>query len=255
MLKLNYELTEQKTIELLDVMKIQPDWNILDVGAGTGLLTPEFLKRISGNGSLTLLEPMESFGAMLGKFVADNPGKVLLKQSKIEDSNYECEKDPNGYDAIFIRLVLHHTDATEALEKLMPFLKPGGLFVIQEFVHGTCGFYGSGGLCENLAFLEVNSARAIGEHCVGKDNIMKYIPPPMYKKMLSTTCEILHYDSFHFEDHPKSTLGDICFKMITKHCDDEELVKKGTQEYDRVCQEPDSVVYSRTHLHIIGRKL
>ena len=106
MLKLNYDLTEQKTVELLDQMKIQPDWNILDVGAGTGILTPEFLKRISGgNGSLTLLEPMESFGIKLSKFVDENPGKVFLKQCTIEDGNYLCEKNSDGYDAIFIRFV------------------------------------------------------------------------------------------------------------------------------------------------------
>ena len=82
------------------------------------------------------------------------------------------------------RLVLHHTDATEAFQRLIPFLKPGGLFVIQEFVHGTCGFYGNGGLCEALALVEINSAKAMGEHCVGKEKAMKYIAPPMYKKML-----------------------------------------------------------------------
>ena len=70
----------------------------------------------------------------------------------------------------------------------------------------------------------------------------------------SKTCDILHYEQFTFEDHPKSNLGNMCFEMITKHCHDEELVKKGTEEYHKVCDQTDSVVYSRMHLHIIARK-
>ena len=79
--------------------------------------------------------------------------------------------------------MLHHCDATEALEQLMPFLKPGGLFVVQEFVHGTCGFYGKGGFCESLGLIEIGSAKAIGEHVLGKDRVINYIPPPLYKNM------------------------------------------------------------------------
>ena len=104
MLQLNYDITEVKTIQLLDLMNIQSDWNILDVGAGTGVMAPEFLKRISGeNGSLTLLEPMKNFGPQLNQIVTQNPGKVFLKQNAVEEMNYHCDKNPDGYDAIFIR--------------------------------------------------------------------------------------------------------------------------------------------------------
>ena len=104
MLLQNFEVTESETKNLIDSLGIEPSWNIMDVGSGTGLLAPLFLNKIQeGSGSLTLLEPSDMFTGHMEGLVEKHQGKVIHKKSSVEDKNYPCDANTNGYDLIFVR--------------------------------------------------------------------------------------------------------------------------------------------------------
>ena len=106
MLKTNYELTEEKTKQLVDSIGIKPDWHILDAGAGTGIMSQLFLDKIKdGPGTLTLMEPSPSFETHLEQLVLANKKKVIFKKTQIEMRDYPCKKSDSGYDLVFIRCV------------------------------------------------------------------------------------------------------------------------------------------------------
>ena len=80
--------------------------------------------------------------------------------------------------------MLHHSDAAKALKKLVPLLRSGGLFIVQEFVPGTLSFWAKGKYCENLALLELEAAKAVGKHSVGAEKASQYMPSPLYRNLL-----------------------------------------------------------------------
>ncbi|XP_063717585.1 uncharacterized protein LOC134844703 [Symsagittifera roscoffensis] len=254
MLKTNYELTEEKTKQLVDSIGIKPDWHILDAGAGIGIMSQLFLDKIKdGPGTLTLMEPSPSFETHLEQLVLANKKKVIFKKTQIEMRDYPCKKSDSGYDLVFIRLVLHHCRADYAIGCLLSVLKPGGMFVVQEFVHGTAAFWAQKTVCTALHQLELQSIGEIRTHALCGDHA-NYIPPAMYKNLISQSCEVLHFDKFIPEGHPADTLGKNVFTMMTKHCRNEETKNKAQKEYEDICVEKHSVVYSRVHINIIAKK-
>jgi SAM-dependent methyltransferase len=105
--------------EVLDLLPLQDDAAVLDLGAGTGKLTRVLAARYR---DVTAVEPLGNMRAMLERVV---PGATALAGSA-----ERIPLDDSSVDAVFAAQAFHWFDKSLALPEIVRVLRPGGLFAV-----------------------------------------------------------------------------------------------------------------------------
>lgn len=123
---LNSQLDQPKTDAL----------SYLDIGCGGGIFA-ESAARLHSTQSVTAIDPTPQCVAVAKGHARKDPAlssKLIYKQSSIEQ--LDIPKD--GYDIVSVFEVIEHIDQPAAfLEKVQPFVKPGGWLVMSTIAR-TC---------------------------------------------------------------------------------------------------------------------
>jgi SAM-dependent methyltransferase len=104
---------------LLDVLPLDADAAVLDLGAGTGKLTRVLAERYR---DVTAVEPLANMRAMLERVV---PGVTALPGSA-----ERIPLDDGSVDGVFAAQAFHWFDKPVALPEIARVLRPGGVFAI-----------------------------------------------------------------------------------------------------------------------------
>ena len=114
---------------LIDWLSPKKDMNIIDVAGGTGDVARRFLKRIKGNGKVTVCDPNE--------FMVEEGKKNLTYKDSIEWVLAPAENLPfkeNTFDAYLVSFgVRNFSNIEKSLGEAYRVLKPGGKFYCLEF--------------------------------------------------------------------------------------------------------------------------
>ena len=114
---------------LVDWLSPKKDMNIIDVAGGTGDVARRFLKRIKGNGKVTVCDPNE--------FMVEEGKKNLTYKDSIEWVLAPAENLPfkeNTFDAYLVSFgVRNFSNIEKSLGEAYRVLKPGGKFYCLEF--------------------------------------------------------------------------------------------------------------------------
>ena len=114
---------------LIDWLSPKKDMNIIDVAGGTGDVARRFLKRIKGNGKVTVCDPNE--------FMVEEGKKNLTYKDSIELVLAPAENLPfkeNTFDAYLVSFgVRNFSNIEKSLGEAYRVLKPGGKFYCLEF--------------------------------------------------------------------------------------------------------------------------
>ena len=106
----------------LNEIRIQPDWQILDIGAGSGTISTWLARHLTAEGRVTAtdLDPSR---------IPANPRISPLVHDITRD-----DLPDSHYDLIHARLVLFHLPSREqVVQRLLTALRPGGLLLLHEF--------------------------------------------------------------------------------------------------------------------------
>ena len=114
---------------LVDWLSPKKDMNIIDVAGGTGDVARRFLKRIKGNGKVTVCDPNE--------FMVEEGKKNLTYKDSIEWVLAPAENLPfkeNTFDAYLVSFgIRNFSNIEKSLGEAYRVLKPGGKFYCLEF--------------------------------------------------------------------------------------------------------------------------
>ncbi len=114
---------------LIDWLSPQVDMHVIDVAGGTGDVARRFLKRVKGNGKVTVCDPNE--------FMIEEGKKNYSYKDKIEWTVAPAEKLPfedNTFDAYLVSFgVRNFSNIKKSLVEAYRVLKPGGKFYCLEF--------------------------------------------------------------------------------------------------------------------------
>ena len=114
---------------LIDWLSPKKDMNIIDVAGGTGDVARRFLKRIKGNGKVTVCDPNE--------FMVEEGKKNLTYKDSIEWVLAPAENLPfkeNTFDAYLVSFgIRNFSNIEKSLGEAYRVLKPGGKFYCLEF--------------------------------------------------------------------------------------------------------------------------
>lgn len=135
-------LWNEGTVALLDRLGVGPGWRCLEVGAGGGAMVEELSRRVGADGSVLATDVYTKF-------------LDALELPNVEVREHDILKDdlPQGeFDLVYARLVVEHL-GTEALARMVPALKPGGILLLEDY-----DFEGASGYPEDERFLRVTDA-------------------------------------------------------------------------------------------------
>jgi demethylmenaquinone methyltransferase/2-methoxy-6-polyprenyl-1,4-benzoquinol methylase len=118
---------------LVPTFGLQPGYNILDLGTGTGILIPFLLQAIGPTGSITGIDYAEKMVQICRSKYAH------LKNVTIMLQNVETLKLPSAsFDAVIcFGLFPHLENKKQTLEHLYQVLKPDGKFIIAHALSST----------------------------------------------------------------------------------------------------------------------
>ena len=114
---------------LIDWLSPKEDMHIIDVAGGTGDVARRFLKRVKGNGRVTVCDPNE--------FMVEEGKKNRTYKDKIKWVVAPAEELPfkeNTFDAYLVSFgVRNYSNIKKSLGEAYRVLKPGGSFYCLEF--------------------------------------------------------------------------------------------------------------------------
>ncbi len=121
-LKLLEQVQNPETFRFLERLNIQPGWQCLDIGAGTGGVAEWLADRVGDKGMVTATDIDISFLKEKRR-----PNLKVLEHNIIQDPLQDA------YDLIHARDVLMHLpEKDKIISKLVAALKPGGFLVIDD---------------------------------------------------------------------------------------------------------------------------
>jgi ubiquinone/menaquinone biosynthesis C-methylase UbiE len=122
-MKLIEDAFDEQTKELIQNTGIKLGWNCLELGTGAGSILKWMSSSIGNEGKVVGIDKNIKF---IEPIYANNINKI---QGDILD----IELENNEFDLIHARYVLIHiTKAEQVIKKLIKFLKPGGVLVLEE---------------------------------------------------------------------------------------------------------------------------
>ena len=114
---------------LIDWLSPKNEMNIVDVAGGTGDIARRILKRLGGNGMITVCDPNEEM-INEGKKIKKYTDKIKWIIAPAEELPF----DDNSFDAYIVSFgVRNFSNIDEALNEAYRILKPGGRFICLEF--------------------------------------------------------------------------------------------------------------------------
>jgi ubiquinone/menaquinone biosynthesis C-methylase UbiE len=115
------DLARAVSVEICRAIPLQPNWRVLDFGAGTGLLTLNLQPRV---GSMVALD---SSTGMLEKLLQKLTNAGI---ENVQTRHWNLEAQPfseTGFDLVVSSMTLHHLRHVPlVLSRLAALLKPGG---------------------------------------------------------------------------------------------------------------------------------
>ena len=114
------------------VCDLKPGMQVADIGAGTGLFTRIFAKKVGGDGQVYAVDIAAKFLEHIQKTCRDaglkNVTPVLCNQDSVD-------LPPNSIDLAFVCDTYHHFEYPQrTLASLHRALKPGGRLVVVDFI-------------------------------------------------------------------------------------------------------------------------
>ncbi len=128
-------LAQRIVKSIVDRIALQADMEIIDLGAGTGLLTYNILPYVD---TITALDTSEAMLRELERKM-DSEGRVIARLQDISQ-----EKLPDAaYDGVVSSMTLHHIEHLKPLfEHLYAALRKGGFVAIADLVREDGSFHG-----------------------------------------------------------------------------------------------------------------
>ncbi|MDD2336588.1 MAG: class I SAM-dependent methyltransferase [Geobacteraceae bacterium] len=116
---------QDRVNEILDLLPLRMGDEVLDVGAGTGVLIPFLLERIGDRGTITAIDMSE-------KMIRIAERKFEYKNVRfMADDVFSANLQPPRFDVILCYSVFPHFDDKKvAVAKLSRRLNPGGILAI-----------------------------------------------------------------------------------------------------------------------------
>ena len=145
----------RRTVELA---RLQPGEQALDVGCGTGAVALAVARRVGASGRIVGIDPS-------AEQIARARTKAARRHAPIEFQIAVIEQLPfpeQTFDVVFSTLMMHHLPAPlkrQGLAEIARVLKPGGRLVISDFVRRqdrsgrAAGFHAGGSSAVELATL------------------------------------------------------------------------------------------------------
>jgi len=119
------------SVQLADLAGVEEGQQVLDVGAGTGLLTEELVRRV-GAASVTAIDPSEHFALAVS---SRHPG-VTVERASAENLPLPDDR----FDAALAQLVVHFMrDPDAGLREMGRVTKPGGAVAACVWDHAAGG--------------------------------------------------------------------------------------------------------------------
>ncbi|MDR1876934.1 MAG: class I SAM-dependent methyltransferase [Flavobacteriaceae bacterium] len=125
----------QLAVENLEIDGSSPE--ILDIGAGTGLLS-DFVLQKYPNARLTLVDLSEKMLEVAKERFAHNPNVQFVCQ------DFTTYTTPNLYDAVISSLAIHHLEDPDKIKlynSIYSMLKKDGIFINAEQVSGNDDYF------------------------------------------------------------------------------------------------------------------
>lgn len=129
----------QKPEEIVAALGVAPGATVVDLGAGTGYLLPSLVATVGPEGRVTALDVEPAMLTFLDAAAAREGWTQVTTHAAAPD---DPRLPPDAADAIVTLNVWHHIEDRPAYAaRLLPALKPGGAFVVVDFLkEETDGF-------------------------------------------------------------------------------------------------------------------
>ncbi|MCI4342202.1 MAG: methyltransferase domain-containing protein [Thermoplasmata archaeon] len=117
------------TLALLGRAGLSPGMRCLDLGCGGGAVSLEMASLVSPGGTVLGLD-MDEVGLGLARRAA---AERHLTNVEFRQMNANDWDEPNAYDAIYTRFLLHHLrEPVELLRRMWAGIRPGGILVVED---------------------------------------------------------------------------------------------------------------------------
>ena len=136
----HYVVSRKSYEAMLRAVGLQPGWNVLDAGCGSGSFLPLMAKLVGQNGTIDAFDLAPENIERVKTIVKAWDVPVKTKVGNLIDLPY----DDNTFDAIWNASVIQYLaddELTQMLKELVRVVKPGGLVAIKEFDFTTPQYY------------------------------------------------------------------------------------------------------------------
>ena len=121
----------RKRAEIVDASSANTGMVVADVGAGTGLFTVLFAKRVGPAGKVYAVDISEPFVNAVAKRAAS---EKLANVATLVSTHTDTRLPPRSVDIVFTSDVYHHFEqVAPVLASIRQALKPGGRFIVLDF--------------------------------------------------------------------------------------------------------------------------
>lgn len=114
---------DSKTIRHLEELGVGPGWKCLEVGAGGGTIAEWLARRVDPGGRVLAVDLDTRFVERI-----DLPN---LEARALDIRTGDLPQE--AFDLLHARLLLSHVHKTDALDRMLATLKPGGVILLEEF--------------------------------------------------------------------------------------------------------------------------
>ncbi len=116
---------------IVDASSVSPGMTVADIGAGTGLFTRLFARRVGPNGRVYAVDISRTF---VDNIVRTSREAGLTNVIGVVDNNHEVMLPPNSIDIAFVSDTYHHFEYPRSmLASILTALRDGGKLIVIDF--------------------------------------------------------------------------------------------------------------------------